>query len=486
MPSQRGEPNAVAVRERRQADDVADASPPPAGDQLRRPPQPGTASANPLLTAPILPTLIRLSIPNVFAMVATALVAVAETVYVGLLGLPQLAGIALVFPMVMLQQMMSAGAMGGGISSAISRALGAGNTERAEALARHAVVVGLSAGLVFTVLFLSSGAAIYSLLGGRDAVLDQAIVYSNTVFLGAIFIWLMNTLASILRGTGNMLVPSYMLLAVAAAQVALGGVLGLGLGPIPRFGMAGVAMGQVIAYGAGMIFLAAYLLSGKARIRLRPHGVLRWEMFSDILKVGALACVSPVQSVLTVLAMTGFIAGFGAEALAGYGIGARLEFLLVPITFAIGVSSLPMVGMAMGAGDAGRARRVAWTSGFLAAGLLGAIGAAVAFKPTIWSTMFTDNAGALSVAHDYLRAAGPAYAFLGLGLALYFAAMGSGTILGPVLAQTLRLIVIAIGGWWLMRQGSTVEQFFLVVAASLVAYGLAAAFAVWKIRWQRP
>lgn len=420
-----------------------------------------------------------------FAMLATALVAIAETAYVGVLGLPQLAGIALVFPMVMLQQMMSAGAMGGGISSAVSRALGAGSTERAEALARHAIVIGGSAGLTFTAIFLACGPSIYRLLGGRSAALEEAYMYSNTVFLGAGFVWLTNTMASIIRGTGNMRVPSLALLAVAALQVALGGILGLGFGPIPRFGIAGVAMGQVLAYGAGMAFLCSYLLSRQSRIRLRLNGPLSWEMFRDILKVGALACVSPVQSVLTVLVMTGFVASFGAEALAGYGIGARLEFLLVPITFAVGVSSVPMVGMAMGAGDSNRARRVAWTAGFLAAGLVGAIGLLVAVRPATWSQLFTDNVGVLAVSRDYLTMAGPAYAFLGLGLALYFASMGSGTILGPVLAQTARLVVILAGGWWLTGQDTTVSQFFLVVAASLVTYGLAAAFAVGRIRWVR-
>lgn len=440
---------------------------------------------NPLLVGPILPTLIRLSVPNVFAMVATALVAIAETAYVGVLGLSPLAGIALVFPMVMLQQMMSAGAMGGGISSAVSRALGAGSRDRAEALARHAVVIGASAGAVFTIVFLIWGAQIYRLLGGRGEALEQAFIYSNTVFLGATFVWLLNTLASIVRGTGNMRVPSFTLLAVAALQVVLGGILGLGLGPVPRFGIAGVAMGQVLAYGVGFLFLGHYLLSGQARVRLRLRGPLSWEMFRDILKVGAIACVSPVQSVLTVLAMTGFIARFGPEALAGYGIGARLEFLLVPITFAIGVSSVPMVGMAMGAGNAIRARRVAWTAGFLAAGLVGAIGLLVTIEPALWSELFTDNSGVLAIARDYLTTAGPAYAFLGLGLALYFASMGSGTIIGPVLAQTMRLLVVVAGGWWLTSRGATASQFFIVVAASLVTYGLAAALAVASIRWSR-
>jgi putative MATE family efflux protein len=418
-------------------------------------------------------------------MVATALVAIAETAYVGLLGVPQLAGIALVFPMVMLQQMMSAGAMGGGVSSAVSRALGAGDVARAETLARHAVVIGSVAGIAFTTLFLGFGAQIFRLLGGHGSALDQALAYSNVAFLGSVGVWLMNTLASVLRGTGNMRVPSAVLLVVAGLQVVLSGTLGLGIGPIPRFGMAGVAAGQVLAFVGGALFLIWHLTSGRARIRLRIFGPLQWPMFRDILKVGAVACVSPVQSVLTVLVVTRLVSSFGTEALAGYGIGARLEFLIVPITFAIGVASVPMVGMAIGSGNVARAREVAWTAGGLAAVMCGTIGITVALMPDLWSRLFTDHPGVLAAARTYFGHAGPAYAFLGLGLALYFASLGSGKIIGPVLAQSVRLLVVAIGGWWLTSHGGgTASSFFLLVAASLVAYGAAAVLAVQLVSWE--
>src|SRR5256885_3055480 len=115
-----------------------------ADDSAQRPLVP---PAHPLLASPILPTLLRLSLPNMAAMLATTLVAVAETVYVGRLGTESLAGMALVFPMVMLQQMMSSGAMGGGVSSAVARALGGGDVARAQLLVFHAAVIGTTAGI---------------------------------------------------------------------------------------------------------------------------------------------------------------------------------------------------------------------------------------------------------------------------------------------------------------------------------------------------
>ncbi len=455
-------------------------------DTLAAPAAPAKAPAasHALLAGPILPTMAKLAAPNMVAMIATALVTIAETAYIGALGIPQLAGFALAFPMVMLMQMMSAGAMGGGVSSAISRALGAGNVDRAETLARHAVVIAVVAGITFTAVFQLLGPQIYRGLGGSGVVLAQALAYSNVVFLGAISIWLTNTLASIVRGTGNMRVPSGVLLGVAGLQVVLGGVLGLGLVGFPRLGMGGIALAQVVAFSAGALYFGWHLASGRARVRLRARGALSWDMFRDILKVGAVACISPVQSVLTVLVMTRLVSGFGTEALAGYGIGARLEFLLVPITFAIGVASVPMVGMAIGAGDVARARRVAWTAGAFAGVLIGSIGIVVAVAPEIWARLFTDNAGVLAAARTYFVHAGPTYGFLGLALALYFASMGSGKIVGPVVAQTARLLVIAVGGWWLATVNATPAALFMLVGASLVVYGVVAVLSVWLVSWE--
>lgn len=439
-----------------------------------------------LLTAPILPTLLKLSVPNAVAMTATALAAVAETAYVGQLGIEPLAAMALAFPMIMLMQMMSAGAMGGGVSSAIARALGAGDLPRANTLAIHAIVIALCAAAFFMAFFWLLGPAIYALLGGRGGALQDAVLYSNTVFSGAIAVWLFNTFASILRGTGNMNMPSLLGLLVAAAQIVIGGTLGLGLGPVPSFGMIGVGLGQVIAFGLGAAWLFWYLRSNRARLRLTFAG-FRSEraLYVDILKVGALACVSSLQTVLTILIFTGLVARFGTAALAGYGIGARLEFLLIPLAFSVGVASVPMVGMAFGAKDIARARRVAWSAGSIAAAALALIGAVVVIIPDAWTTLFTSDAAVISAARQYLTAAGFGFPFFGFGLCLYFASQGSGKVLGPVVGGTIRLVMVALGGWWLTQTGAEVWTLFALAGAAMVVYGVSTGLLVKATRWDR-
>src|SRR2546425_4105167 len=187
-----------------------------------------------LLEGPIVSTLLRLAASSVVVMLAQASVGLMETYFVARLGTDALAGVALVFPVLMLMQMMSAGAMGGGISSAIARALGAGRRADADALVVHALVIAVGFGLLFMLAVLGGGRWLYSAMGGSGASLDAALTYSGVVFSGAILIWVFNSLANVIRGTGNMAVPAVVTSVGAAALIPLSPCLIFGWGPFPR------------------------------------------------------------------------------------------------------------------------------------------------------------------------------------------------------------------------------------------------------------
>lgn len=443
-----------------------------------------SAARNPLLEGPILPTLLRLAAPNVVALTAGTCVVIAETSYIGRLGVEALAAMALVFPFIMLTMTMSGGAMGGGVASAIARALGANDVHRASTLAAHALIIGFSLGLVFMIGVLTFGPAILEKMGGRGNVLAQAVAYINVFFLGATIPWLMNTMAGVLRGTGNMKLPSAMVLCSAVSQIILGGTLGLGLGPVPQFGMPGVAAGALLAFSISVTTMGWYLLSGRARVNPLVRGFrIRRAMFFDILKVGAIACFSPLQVVLTMSIFTHMLAHFGTEVLAGYGIGARLEFMLTSIAFAVGMASVPMVGMAIGARDVARARRIAWTAGMISFVSVGSVATLIAIFPDMWINLFTDDPGVRAASRQYLTTAAPFYAFIGLSISLYFSSQGAAKVLPPVLAQTARLVFIAIGGWVLMSSGAGVQAFFTLAAASMLLLGLTGVASVKFTKW---
>ena len=427
-----------------------------------------------LLTAPVLPALLRLSAPGLVLVAFQTIVSVGDTYFIGRLGTAPLAGLALVFPLIMLLQMTSAGAMGGGVSSAIARALGAGHTDRARRLVVHALIIAAGMAAAFTVLLLVFARPLYHLLGGQGESLANALAYSNIVFAGAITVWLANTLSSILRGSGNMRVPAAALIGAACIQVPLSGLL------VSRIGIAGAAIAYVTAFGLAAVFMLPVVFRRTSALRpQRGDMVLDRRLFADILRVGGLSVLNSVQTVLTAVVLTGFVGRFGPAALAGYGVGVRLELLQIPIVFAIGQAMVVLVGTNIGAGHTARAKRVAWTGTAISAGVCLAIGGTAAILPLAWVGLFSTDAAVLAAGSTYLHIVGPFYALLGASIALYFASQGAGSMLRPVLAGTVRLAIVLIGG----AIAASLAGIFGVVATGIL---VSAALMVWFIaraRW---
>ena len=239
-----------------------------------------------LLEAPILPTLLRLAIPNVVTTTIQGSIGLIDIYFMAKLGTDAVAGVSLVFPGLMLMQMMSGGAMGGGISSAVARALGSGRRDDADAIVLHALVIGAIFAVFFCVAVVAGGPWLYRALGGSGAALDVALTYSNIVFGGVILIWSFNVLANILRGTGNTAITAVVTVAGAALLVPLSPCLIFGYGPFPPLGVAGGAIALLSYYGLGTAIYAFYLWSGRSVVRPNLLGTrLRWPLFYDIFRL---------------------------------------------------------------------------------------------------------------------------------------------------------------------------------------------------------
>lgn len=437
-----------------------------------------------LLEGPIAPTLLRLGAPNVLLMLAQAAAGLIETWFVGKLGTDALAGMALVFPAVMLMQMMSAGAMGGGIASAIARALGSRRKGDADALVFHALVIAVLFGLAFTAVLLVFGRALYTRMGGTGASLDAALVYSGWVFSGAVIVWLFNALSAVIRGTGNMAVPAGVATVGLVLLIPLSPLLIFGWGPVPAMGIAGGAVALLVYYALGTLVLLAYLRSSRSLLRLSLAQVrLRWSLFNDILRVGLVAAVSTIATNLCIGIATAFAGAFGPAAIAGYGTASRLEYLLVPLVFGIGGPLLAMVGTCIGAGQRERALRATWVGAGMAFVLTEAIGLAAALFPRPWLALFDSDPAMIEAGARYLQVVGPFYGFFGLGLVLYFASQGAGKLLWPVVGNAARLAVAAAGGWLALQWGGSLTIVFAAQAAAMVVYGGVNAWSVAGGAW---
>jgi putative MATE family efflux protein len=438
-----------------------------------------------ILDGPVLPTLLRLSAPNLLFIVSQVAVSIGETYFVGWLGSDALAAISLVFPVLMLMQTMSGGGVGSGIASAISRALGAGRRTDANALVLVSLVISACFAVAFTLAILIGGRKLFAVMGGTGATLDLADTYAAILFSGAILFWVFNALGSILRGAGVMSPPAMVSMVGAVIVLTASPALILGVGPLPGLGIAGAAVAILIYYLAGAVILGIYLLSGRAPVRLVRPTASEWRLAREVLRVGLLGALNAAVFNSAILVFTALVGPYGTAAIAGYGVGARLEYLQIPIVFGLGISLVTMVGTNVGAGLEARAKKTAWIGAFIAGVISGAIGLALAFLPHLWVDLFSRDAEVYAACSQYLQTAGPTYALYGAGLALYFASQGAGRPGWPLAFGCARLALTGIGGaasvaWF----GGGLGGIYAWMAAGLVLFGFGSVISVYFMRWR--
>ncbi len=207
---------------------------------------------------------------------------------------------------------------------------------------------------------------------------------------------------------------------------------------------------------------------------------LEQRLFVDIVRVGGLSVLNAVQTVFTAVALTGFVGRFGAAALAGYGVGVRLELLQIPLVFAVGQALVVLVGTNIGAGNAARARKIAWIGAALAATICLLIGWSFALFPLAWVGLFSADAAVLDTGTRYLHIVAPFYPLLGVNVALYFASQGAGQMVMPVLAGTARLVIVLAGGAAAVSLGAI----FGVIALGITVGGALMMWFVAKTHWK--
>jgi MATE family, multidrug efflux pump len=437
-----------------------------------------------LLEGPVFPTLLRLAAPNVLNLLAFVGVIVFDGFFLGRIGTNALAGASLAFPFVMLVLQTTNSGMGAGVTSAIARAHGAGRHERANELVFHALWLALALGVIFSSVMLLTAPFIFAWMGGREEMLSDALAYANVALGGAVCITVLNLLGNAVRGTGNMSLHAGVLMGCIVAHIALSPLLIFGWGPVPAFGPAGAGWGLVIPFAAGSLIMIGYLRSPGSIVRLKFRGIApRWELFSDILKVGVPGLVNTAITNLSIVILTGIAGQFGPEAAIGYAMGARLEYVMQPIAFGFGTAIVAMVGTNWGARQYDRARQIAWAGAITIAAVCGTIGLIVAVQPGPWLGLFSNDPEVERIGTQYLRIVGPAYMCFGLGLGLFFVSQGFGRGMVAMNANALRLIASAGGGlaavYWL---GLGVAGFCAAVAAGFALYAAVLVHAVIRIR----
>jgi Na+-driven multidrug efflux pump len=426
-----------------------------------------------LLEAPLFRTIARLTVPHAAVMAAQVALGLIELYFLAKLGVDALAGVSQVFPLISLTGAISQGAIGGGVLSAIARRLGKSERSQADETVWYAIAIAVALGALTSAAILGAGPAYYAAMGARGASLDAAITYSNLVFAFAAMIWLFNLLLGVVRGTGNLILPLVVVCGGAAVAAAAMPILIFGWGPVPAFGLIGGALAMIGYYAAGSVCLLLFLFGHRGVLHPRAEPPrFRSERFREILRVGGMAALVSSTTNVTLAAMTGFVATHGTAAVAGYGAGARLEFLLTSVSYCVGAPATIIIGTNIGAGDRGRALRASWIAVFGAAFLCEVVGICGALWPEAWLGLFTTDPDALAVGSQYLRTVGPFFGFFGVGYAMYCAGQGMATMEWPVAGALLRTMIAVAGGAFAGTYLGEPVWIFAAASAGMLAFAL--------------
>lgn len=423
--------------------------------------------ATALLALHPLRAIATLAAPTTAVMLIAAVSNVLHTYFVSRLGDDAIAAVSLVFPIVMILLTVVSGGLGTGVASGIARALGAGRAHDARAIAEHAIVITTGLAIGGSLTSELGARALFRLMGGEGAVLDQATLFSRVLFGGLLVSFSVGTFDSILRGAGNVRIPAMCSTLSLLLQIAFTPLfmfwLGLGLAGAPLATLAGQAIGLVPR--SRFIFGA----NSPVRPRLIP-GPLHPRHFAEILRVGIPASLSAALNYLTLMVLTGVVARFGAPHLAAYGLGSRLDFLLFSLGFGVAAAGLTLVGMAVGAGRPELVRRYVVQSALVAAGVVAVPAVAVTLRPAIWIGLFTDAPPIHAIGTDYFHIIGPTYVFIVVSMVVASAFQALARAVVPLVVMIARVaLVLAAALLAVHTFDATVQTIFAIIATANVA-----------------
>lgn len=389
-------------------------------------------------------TLVKLTIPMVWGVLAIIAFNLVDTYFVGQLGTEPLAAMSFTFPVVMTFGSLSIG-LGVGASSVISRAIGEGDRQRVQKFTTNSLTLALTVVVIFVVLGLLTIDPLFTALGASADVVPLVRDYMQIWYIGMVFLVVPMVGNSAIRASGNTVTPSLIMIFAAVINIVLDPLLILGIGGFPRLELQGAAIATVISRGTTLI-AALFVLHFKERmlyLKLPSVQDTLW-CWKDILYVGLPAAASNMINPISIGVITSILAAFGAQAVAAFGVASRIESFALIALMALSASMAPFVGQNWGAKKYARVGKALQLS-FLFCLFWGLMMAAI-LVPTapILVSFFNQNPDIVAIASRYLWIVPISYAGAGIILVANSAFNALGKPIPSVVMTITRMFVLYI------------------------------------------
>lgn len=412
--------------------------------------------------------LFHLAWPLMLGMLFQAAFNIVDTVFVGMLGAAELAAISVTFPVVIVFISIASG-LAIGANALVAQAIGARDYKKADNIAEHSLLFSLFVGITVAVLGIIFSPGLFSFMGATPQILPLTRMYADIIFVGFIFLFVGFIAMNLIRAQGNTKTPMKFQISAVLLNIVLDPILIFGLFGFPALGLMGAAFATIFSRIIMALGSLLYLFLDRTKIRLRPRDFSpNLSILKRIITVGFPASVSQSINSIGMILLMSLVGAFGPMAIAAYGIGMRLETLvLLP---AIGLSSavITMVGQNYGGQKFKRAKKtVKFGATFTL--LIGLVFAVLMYLfPGSFFQVFTQEQAIVSIGVTYLSIVAFSYVFRSVSFSLIAGFRGTGkTYISMLLILSNWLIAVALG-WWLMQSMGLTGIWFGLLYASII------------------
>lgn len=399
---------------------------------------------NRLGVEPILPLLIKLSIPSILSMTIQALYNVVDSIYVGRLSTDALSALSLTFPLEMILISIAVGT-GVGASSLISRRLGQGENRKASSAAEHTLLLSLVYGLIIGIVGFFFSEDLIAIFTDNQTLIQLGAEYLKITFVGSVFLFVPSLSNNILRGEGNTFIPMISMLIGSIINIILDPFLIFGIGPFPMLGVAGAAYATVFSRMVSGIFIVYMVLNNDKDLKIDlKQFKISFPILKDIYSVGLPAMIMQLLGSIMVGGLNIIVGSHNDYAIAVVGIYFKLQsFVFMPV-FGLNQGYMPIIGYNYGHNNPKRMKETI-KYGLVTAFVITTLGF-VLFQtmPELFIKLFNDDPELISIGITALKTISLAFPVIGIAIvaSTTFQAVGKGVI--SMIVSFLRQIIVLL------------------------------------------
>jgi len=373
-----------------------------------------------------------------------------------------------------------------GTIALVSRAVGEKDIDKANEVVGQSLLLGLFITVIVTILGYLFAAPMLRALGAEEEVVIQGVSYIRIMCLGSVTIFLTILMFSALRGAGDPIIPMIILVISTLLNIILDPIMIFGLYGFPRLEVGGSALATVISRTVALVMVLWALVREKSIIKLRAKDLYPdFKTQGKIMRIGLFASIESVIIHLSGLLLMVFVAVWGTNTVAAYGIGMRLNMAVMIPVMGLGLASATLVGQNLGAKKANRAEKSGWLCTLFGVILMGSLSAFFFLFPRQIIAFFNDDLEVIAIGEQFIRWVAPTLAFIGLAIVLGRGLGGAGDTFHPMIFTAISLLIIRVllAGWLPKQLG--LIGIWIALASTNILHGTLVAIWFKVGKWKR-